>query len=355
MKQVLLIRLREIGDVVFTTPAVRALRRLYPDAHISYLVEPAAEPVIRNNPHIDDIVVAPRMRGARGLVDELELVRRLRRSRFDLVVDFHGGPRASILTWLTGAPVRIGYEVRGRSWMYSRVVPRPRELRARHSVENQWDLVAALGVAPPNPKDDPVEMPLDLPSVEEVDRRLAAGGVSGNDRLFVMHVSAGNPFRRWPATSFAAVAAALAGRDSRHRIVVTSGPAERAAAAGVIEAARAALPEDARARVLACGDFSLPELRALVERAAAYIGGDSGPMHVASASGVPIVGLYGPTLPARSAPWRGSAPAEAVEVTGLPCRPCEQRTCEPGDFRCLGWIQPEQVVVSAERVLSRAR
>jgi predicted lipopolysaccharide heptosyltransferase III len=347
--RILLIRLREIGDVVFTTPAVGALRRRYPDAHITYLVEPAAEPVVRHNPHLDEIVVAPRSRGTRGLAAEFGLIRRLRGGRFDLVVDFHGGPRASILAWLTGARVRVGYEVRGRAWMYTRLVPRARELRARHSVENQWDLIAALGVAPPARDTDPIEMPLDSPSVTAVERRLQAAGVSADHRLLVMHVSAGNPFRRWPAASFAAVAATLA-RDQRCRIVITSGPSERDAAARVIDEARSRMPEDAHGRLLDYGDLSLSELRALVERAAMYIGGDSGPMHIASASNVPIVALYGPTLPARSAPWRESAPAEAVEVAGLPCRPCDQRTCEPGDFRCLGWITPEQVVASARRI-----
>ena len=123
----------------------------------------------------------------------------------------------------------------------------------------------------------------------------------------------------------------------------------------MIAEARALLPAAARPRVLACGEFSLAELRALVDRAALYIGGDSGPMHVAATSHVPIVGLYGPTLPERSAPWRAAVwPAESVGIDDLPCRPCDQRRCLPGDFRCLTRIQPEQVVEAAERALARA-
>jgi ADP-heptose:LPS heptosyltransferase len=108
--------------------------------------------------------------------------------------------------------------------------------------------------------------------------------------------------------------------------------------------------------VLQCGEFSLAELRALFDRAALYIGGDSGPLHVAATTAVPIVGLYGPTLPARSAPWRASRwRSEAVEVSDLPCRPCDQRTCEPGDFRCLGRIEPQQVIDAAERLLTSGK
>jgi ADP-heptose:LPS heptosyltransferase len=106
--------------------------------------------------------------------------------------------------------------------------------------------------------------------------------------------------------------------------------------------------------VLSCGEFSLAELRALLDRAALYVGGDSGPLHIAATTGVPIVGLYGPTLPARSAPWRDSAwITESVDAGALPCRPCNQRVCAPGDFRCLTSITPAQVLDAAERALAQ--
>lgn len=356
ISRILLVRLRQIGDVVFTTPAVRAIRQRFPDAHISYLVEPAAAPVVADNPNIDEVIVAPRPRGLHGLGAEAALVRRLRAGSYDIAIDFHGGPRASLLTWLSGARVRVGYDVVGRSWMYTRRVDRPRELRARHSVENQWDLLAPFDIAPREAAAFPVEMPADRDDATRVDERLARAGVLRDARLIVVHVSAGNPFRRWPIASFAAVAAGLAASDSRHRVVITSGPSDRDAADRVITEAQAQLLVDHRDHVLACGDFSLAELRALVDRAALYIGGDSGPLHVAATSHVPIVGLYGPTLPARSAPWRATVwPAESVEIHGLPCRPCDQRSCEPGDFRCLIWIQPQQVIDAARRALAPSR
>jgi ADP-heptose:LPS heptosyltransferase len=222
-------------------------------------------------------------------------------------------------------------------------------------VENQWDLLAALEIAQPDPATFPVEMPVDERARRTTDERLARAGVTARDALIVIHVSAGNPFRRWPVESFAELAAALVARDDRRRIILTSGPSDRGAAEQAIAAARAQVALRDREHVLACGEFSLAELRALVDRAALYIGGDSGPLHVASASAVPIVGLYGPTLPVRSAPWRDPRlVAEAVEVPDLPCRPCDQRVCAPGDFRCLGWVQPQHVIDAAERALARA-
>jgi lipopolysaccharide heptosyltransferase II len=349
--KLLLIRLREIGDVVFTTPAVRALRERFPDAHLSYLVEPPAAPIVIGSPHLDNVIVAPRAPGIGGVRAEAALIRSLRRERFDVAIDFHGGPRASLLAWLSGAPRRIGYTVAGRGWMYTERVHRPRGLRPRHSVLNQWDLLAPLGIEPPSPASHPVEMAVDPVAVAATRRRLLAAGADTPD-VIVMHVSAGNPFRRWPVESFAAVAAGLVSARPGFRVVVTSGPSEIGARSEVIGNARERLPGSARTRVIDCGEFSLAELRALVDHAALFIGGDSGPVHIAATSGVPIVTLYGPTLPARSAPWRGGGTAVAVETLDLPCRPCDQRSCAPGDFRCLTRITPAQVLAAAERALA---
>lgn len=349
--RILLVRLRQIGDVVFTTPAIHALRQRFPDAHLSYVVEPAAAPIVAGNPHLNQVIVAPRGRGVRGLWADLALARRLRAERYDLAIDFHGGPRASLLTWLSGAPERLGYDVVGRGWMYTRRVARPRELRPRHSVENQFDLLAPLGVAAADRSAFPMEMPADASTAAAVSDRLARAGVGAGDPVIVLHVSAGNPFRRWPAPHFVELIASLAAADPSRRIVVTSGPSEHDAAERVIAGARARLGDRA-AQVVSCGELSLTELRALLDRAALYVGGDSGPLHVAATTGVPIVGLYGPTLPVRSAPWRAPTwMTESVDAGELPCRPCDQRICEPGDFRCLTSITPQQVLEACERGL----
>jgi lipopolysaccharide heptosyltransferase II len=355
--KILLIRLRLIGDVVFTTPAIRGVREAYPDAHLTYLIEPAAAPVVTDNPLVDAVKVVPLVRGWRRPLADLALARALRAERFDIVLDFHGGPRAAWLAWASGAGRRIGYEIRGRSWMYTDVVPRPRELRPRHSVENQWDLVARLGPQVPR-SPDPVRHRMEMGENAEararVSARLAALQVTADHQLILVHVSAGNPFRRWPAESFVELAVRLAAENPVRRIILTSGPSEAEAARAIAERARVLLPGGAGA-ILTGDEFSLADLRSLMARAALYIGGDSGPLHVAATSDVPIVGVYGPTLPVRSAPWRPpSLVTEAVEVADLPCRPCDQRRCLPGDFRCLTQLGPSLVLAAAERALARA-
>jgi ADP-heptose:LPS heptosyltransferase len=352
--KILLIRLRLIGDVVFTTPIARAVKRAFPGAHVAYLVERSAAAVVAGNPNIDELIVVERRRGPARLADDLRLAARLRRGRYDVVVDLHGGPRSSWLALATGAPQRIGYEVAGRSWMYTRTVGRSRVLRARHSVLNQWDLLEAIDGWPggaPDPVRDAVEMAPDAAVDARVAARLEAAGVGTGDEIVVVHVSAGNPFRRWPEESFTTLVTGIASASERRRVILSSGPSDRDAAARIGARARAALG-GAAGRVVDFGEFDIAELRALVARSRLFVGGDTGPLHVAATTAAPVVGLYGPTLAERSAPWRDPRlPTESLHVAGLPCRPCDQRACAPGDFRCLTTLKPEDVLAAAERVM----
>ncbi len=199
-------------------------------------------------------------------------------------------------------------------------------------------------------------MALDAAADGRIAERLRAAGVDHRHDVVVVHVSAGNPFRRWPEPAFAALVAGLAAGDGRRRIVLSSGPSDRTAADRIARAARLELGPSRASQVLEFGDVDLAELRALIERSVLFIGGDSGPLHIASTTGTPVVGIYGPTLAARSAPWRDPLiPTASVQVDGLPCRPCEQRVCAPGDFRCLTRIDPQTVITAAERTLAQAQ
>lgn len=320
-----------------------------------YLVEEAAAPVVMANPHLNEVKVIRHSRGLRRIRDDVRLARWLRRRRFDIAIDLHGGPRSTWLTWFSGARLRVGYDGRGRSWMFDRIVRRSKANAARHAVVNQWDLLrivdGKLDVAPTLER-DPVEMRADATAARTLGNRLRALGVPSNVQPIVLHVSAGNPFRRWPESSFIDLSSDLLRRDDQRWLVVTSGPSDEAAAARVVRGVRDRVPA-AASRIVEDAGLSLTELRALMDRASLFIGGDSGPLHIASTSTVPIVGLYGPTLPGRSAPWRPAALLTAsVDVGELPCRPCNQRKCVPGDFRCLTTLPASAVLGAAERLLS---
>ena len=240
--------------------------------------------------------------------------------------------------------------------MYTHTVARPRALRQRHSVLNQWDLLEAIEGWPgggPEPGRDAVEMARDEAADARISARLQAAGIAREHELIVAHVSAGNPFRRWPEPAFTALVAGLAAASPLRRIVLSSGPSDREAAGRIAAAAKDVLA-GASDRVVDFGEFDLPELRALIEHSRLFVGGDTGPLHIAATTATPIVGIYGPTEAVRSAPWRDRRlPTESVEVAGLPCRPCDQRVCAPGDFRCLTTLRPEDVLSAAERAMAR--
>jgi ADP-heptose:LPS heptosyltransferase len=305
---------------------------------------------VAGNPLLNEVIVVPKRSGVARVGDDLAMARRLHRGRFDVAIDLHGGPRAAWFAWSSRAPMRIGYRIAGRSWMYTHVVERWPDLTPpRHSVLNQVDLLRPLGIDGCDPAREPMEIAADAGAQERVHTRLSESGVRPGDPVAVMHVSTGNGFRRWPA--LAATAATLVRRHSHIRVFLVCGPADAAAGAIIQEARRAA--GDARDRILA-GDCDIAELRALIARSAVYIGVDSGPVHVAATTETPIVQLLGPTLPERSRPWRDPRWfTEIVDAGALPCRPCAQRQCAPGDFRCLTRITADQVVAAAERALGK--
>jgi ADP-heptose:LPS heptosyltransferase len=208
--KILLVRPRLIGDVLLTTPVIRAMRRRYPDAELVYLVEAHAAPVVSPNPHLSETIVIRHRHGVRRLLEDLRLAMQLRARRFDVAVDMHGGSRSGWLTFATGARMRVGYDVSGRSWMYTHRVARPVGYLPRHSVFSMWDLAAVVDASfadPPTPARDRLEMPVTPAAAAAVSRRFEQLGVTAADEVVVMHAAAGNEFRRWPEAAFGAVAA----------------------------------------------------------------------------------------------------------------------------------------------------
>ena len=347
--RILLVRPRLIGDVLLTTPVIRAMRRRFPDAELVYIVEAHAAPVVMANPHLSETITLQHRRGPKRLLEDLTLAARLRSRRFDVAVDMHGGSRSGWLTFASGAPMRVGYDVSGRSWMYTHRIARPRGYAPRHSVLSMWDLAKVVdpSIGEPARDRDQLEMPVTPVAAAAVVQHLERLGVTGTDEVVVMHAAAGNEFRRWPETAFAEVARSL----GRRRVVLVVGSDQDDSV--IRRIVQLATNHDGPpARIHAVPGWPLSELRALMDRAALFVGGDSGPMHIAAASNVPIVAIFGPTLPVHWAPWRPEGtPTAILEPGPLECRPCDQRVCAPGDFRCLRSLTSEQVIVAATRLL----
>jgi len=326
--KILLIRLRRIGDIVMTTPAVAALKKALPRASLTYVVEKPYVRLIEGNPAIEETVLIPPHQKAFSF---LGLVRRLRRERFDIAVDFHGGPRASRIAWLSGARLKVGYELKHKGFIYDILVPRSREGAPIHSVENHLNLVRAAGIEVQKPWPRLFLPPARPEETRRIEELWSGGGLTGK-RAVVLHVGAGNAFRDWGSQNLTALALRLAALPDVQVALV--GSAEDVPRAGEIRM------KSGNAVISFAGTLNLIELREAIGRAMLFVGPDSGPMHIAATTSTPIVALFGPNLPEYNAPWR--AQATVIEKT-LDCRPCKQRTCTTGDLRCLLSITVEEV------------
>jgi len=343
--RVLVIRLGAVGDVVRTLPAARALRDAYPDAHLAWLVEPASASVLAGQPWLDDVRIFPRglLREAlgRGRVDRAgreawAFVRALRAARYDLVLDFHAILKSGLLSRSTGAAMRVTYAPPfAREGAHHFATQRARLSPPKQSrFERNEALVRYLGVEAPLPS-----TPL------RVDRaaREAARAAMGGEDVVAMHpgTSDSTAHKRWNAGGYAAVARALHVRTGLPS-VVTVGPArnDRSFAESIVAAAGGS------ARV-APATPSLLDLAAVFAASRLYIGSDTGPMHVASLVGTPVVQLLGPTDPVENRPFPGT-PSETVRVQ-IACNPC-RRGCAAA--ACMHAIAPGDVVDAAISLLA---
>ena len=319
-----------------TTPAVAAIRRALPKASLSYVVEEPFRRLVEGNSDLDEVLVVP---PHQNIFSFLRFLRRIRRKRYDLAIDFHGGPRASRITWLSGAAKKAGYELKHKGFFYDVRVPRSRGGTPVHSVENHLNLVRAAGIRVDEPW-PPLFLPPALKGeTERVEEFWTNLGLHGS-RVIILHIGAGNEFRDWGAQNLAALAVRLAGLPGVRVILV--GAAQDVSRA---EDIRKTHPADI---LSLAGDLSLIELREVIARSALFVGPDSGPMHIAATTRTPIVAVFGPTLPAHFAPWRANA--ALIEKT-LDCRPCKQRRCLTEDFRCLCAITVDEVLAACHRLL----
>jgi ADP-heptose:LPS heptosyltransferase len=342
------IRLGAIGDVVRTLPAVSSLRAAYPRARLTWLVEPAASGILSAQPWIDEVLVFPRTSLRAALLQarlpsfarELaHFVRHLRAERFDLVLDFHAILKSGLLSFASGAERRVSYAPpfgREGAWLFANQRVRLSPERASR-FERNAGLLRFLGADAPTA---PTPLHVDPAAAARMQAALGGGAAP-----IAVHpgTSAGTPHKRWAATGYAAVIRALHREHGAHAVVSYGpDPEERSSAADVVRLA-------AGAARLAPETASLGELAALFAQCRLYLGGDTGPMHVASLVGTPVVQILGPTDPVENEPWQGT-PSRSVRV-GVACSPC-RRGC--ASATCMQVVPPDLVLAAARELLGPA-
>jgi heptosyltransferase-2 len=315
-----------IGDAVMSTPALANLRRELPKAKIDLLVPRAVAPLFEGHPDVDRVLSRD---GRQPWPIRLARLLRLRQQRYAAVVLLPNSLRAALYARLTGAPVRVGYATDGRGWLLTHPVAAGSDGDPLHQVEAYLRVVGVLGI--------PIveRYPRLTPTVkaETAAQRLwDANGLRREERVLgVCPGAAFGPAKRWWPARFAALADRLIA-EAGWRVVFFGSAHESA----LVEQIRALMAHDA---VSFAGQDTLDTFVALAARCAVMITNDSGSMHIASAVGTPVVSIFGPTDPRRTAPMSAAA---TVLRRDLPCSPCFRTACPYADHPCMRLIEVDE-------------
>ncbi|WP_322481112.1 lipopolysaccharide heptosyltransferase II [Thermogemmatispora sp.] len=366
-RRILVIRLDLIGDLVLSLTLVHALKRTYPEAEIDLLAMPSTAPIASADPDLAQIITYdPNIwRRPRALVrgrnwrEAFILLRRLRARRYDLAVSVFG-PWAALLALLSGARRRVGFAGESYAGFMTDPVPGRHWQRGdrRHEVDYCLELARAAGVSV-RPEDRWPRLSIDPQARLEIASLLKrldpANGAEEQTQsatspvrpLVVCHIASHNGYaKRWPIPYWARLLTGLA-REVQARLVLTGASGDLPLITAVLQRLERSTPV-----LNLAGQTSLPQLAALMEMADLVISGDSGPMHIAAATGAPLIAIHGPTDPALSGPI---SPQATIVRSGIWCSPCYDAR-SPADCRfhtvqCMKDVTPEQVLALALRRL----
>ncbi len=332
-EKILIVEVNWLGDILFSTPAVRALRREHPRAYLAALVVPRGKQVLAGNPYIDELIVLDEEKRHRGWRGKMRLVRDLRVRKFSLAYVLRPSVSRTLVLWLAGVKRRIGFDKKA-PFLLTEAVPVPED-PAMHRGDVYYYLVKRTPIPASERYCDFYVAPSDREHIDDFlrSRRCGAG------RPFAaLHVGGNWDLKRWPREAFVGLTNAL--METCGVDVVISG--------SILDEvpAREIADRSVRRPVIACGQTTLRQLGALFERAAFVVSADSGPLHIAMAVKARTIGLFGPTEPRVTGPL-GLSEYAVLRPPDLSCAvPCYNLSC--ADNVCMRSISVDHVLNEAE-------
>lgn len=336
MDRILVVNVNWLGDVLFSTPLIKGLRKKFPKGYIACMVVPRCKEVLESNPHLNEVIIYDEDGIHRSPFGKLRLIATLRSKYFDAAILLHRSFTRSFLVFLAGIPKRIGYHRRKRDFLITDAVELPPE--DSHRVDFFLNLGKPLGIS------------LDDRNYEffisENDRKkardlLKSEGLKDPDTLIAINPGGNWDPKRWPAANFAETANELI-KQYNAKIIIT-GAAKDLALAKDIASRMEQRP------IISCGKTTLKEVGAIFERANLVIANDSGPMHIAVAMGARTIAIFGPTSPRITGPIGRSRSIILHEDVG--CRiPCYDFSCS--EYKCMEAIKPQHVLEAARKLVS---
>jgi heptosyltransferase-2 len=320
-----------LGDVVLSTPVFAALRRQYPEAHLTALVHPDVAGVLDGHPHVDAVLTDDKRGGDRGL-RSFRLVRRLRQGRFDVALALHKSLRTAWVLAAAGIGQRVGFRQSAGWFLYHRCVSRD---ATQHDVDRNLSILAGLGLDPHQTYARPY-VACQAEAVLRFHAALRARGVDPESPLVGMAPGSAWATKRWTVEGYAALLVGLQ-RDLGATAVLLGSPGDAAYAEAVQAAAGGA-------GINLVGHTDLATLIAAIDQCLVLVANDSAPVHLAVARDTPVVAIFGPTVPSQGfSPYTDRA---RIVEWNLPCRPCGRHgglRCPLGTHACMKEIRPWDV------------
>jgi heptosyltransferase-1 len=335
-RRIVLIKPSALGDVVNALPVLTGIRRLFPGAHVAWLVHSAYADLLEGHPHLDQVIRFDRGSAQRGLRAGWQALRTLHRAllvqRFDLAIDLQGLFRSGLMTWWTGANVRIGLgEAReGSAFFYTHTLKRLKGIH--HAVDRYWRVVTTLGGAG-------LTKEFIVPRRVEAEHWADAQLIRWPRPWIVINLGTRWETKRWPVPHFFALSQSLRQRHGGSRILV-GGPGEEHLGAEFAKL-------DSSAVVDLTGRTTLPQLASVLARADLVLTNDSGPMHLAAALGRPVVAPFTCTDPCKNGPYGQLA---HTACTQLPCAASYLKKC--GHLSCMQELAPSRLLPLADTILA---
>jgi heptosyltransferase-2 len=339
-KRIIIVRMDRVGDVVLSSPAIRAVRNAYPDSHIAVLVRPYAREVVDGNPYVDEVITYDKSGKEKSLFGKIRFIANLKNKKFDLAIILHPKNSSHIVAFLAGIPRRLGYDKKLGGLLTKRI-PHTKQYGLRHEIDYVLGLLRYIGVGS---SDKSLYMPVNRPSEDRIKELFDKNGISRNDMVITIHPAASCRSRRWALERFAKSSDALAEKYGA-RIVIVSGPGEDKMAGDKV-----AKFMKSGALNLA-GKTSISDLASILRRSKLLISNDSGPVHVSCAVGTPVIAIFGRKdrglSPER---WGPVGKRDVALHKDAGCEICLAHNCKFG-FKCLDMISVEDVLSAAGRIL----
>ena len=338
-KRILIVRTDRIGDVLLSTPVIKALRDSYPNAYMAMIVSPYAKDIVEGNPYLDEVIIYDKDGKHKSWVRSMKFARNLKKKKFDLTIILHPTNRVHLVTFFARIPKRVGYD-RKLGFLLTDKIRHTKQLGEKHELEYALDLVRYLGI---EPKDKSLFMPIKPESEKWVEELFQQEGIEKTDKLLVIHPGASCPSKIWPSERFAEVADRLMEKYG-FKVLLIAGPKDIKIAQEVIKKMR-------HPAVNLAGKTSVSQLATILKKCQLFISNDSGPVHIASALGIPVISIFGRNQKGLSPlRWGPLGRKDRVLHKEVGCIECLAHNCVK-EFACLKAISVEEVLNTVDLIL----